>query len=87
MVRIGATPEQLTELKSVFDRQSEAVEQLQGTVTSRLGAVDWQGPAHDRFVQRWEGEFKAALRRLQAELQSAGREAHETGQRIRAAGS
>lgn len=87
MVRIGATPEQLTELKSVFDRQSDAVEQLTSTVTSKLNAVDWQGPARDRFVQMWEGEFKTALRRLQSELQAAGREAHETGQRIRAAGS
>lgn len=87
MVRIGATPEQLTELKVVFDRQSESVEQLMTAVTSKLGSVDWQGPAHDRFVQSWESEFKPLLRRLQNDLQTAGREADQAGQRIRAAGS
>lgn len=86
-MRIGATPEQLTELKGVFDRQSDAVDQLMAAVTSKLASVDWQGPAHDRFVQSWENEFKPSLRKLQTELQGAGREADQAGQRIRAAGS
>ena len=87
MVRIAATPEQLTQLKSTFDQQAQNVQQLVSTISGRLGSVDWEGPAHDRFVQAWDGEFKPALSRLQEDLRAAGNEAHQTGERIRAAGS
>ncbi len=87
MARVGATPEELTALKGVFDTQSQVVDNLQSTITSRLSATDWQGPARERFDATWSTEFKPALQRLQVALQDLGREAHQTGERIRAAGS
>lgn len=85
--RIGATPEQLTELRRVFDDQASEIDQLRGRIDGKLGSVDWQGPRHDDFVQRWNGDFRRALTQLQQALRDAGREAHEVGERIRQAGS
>lgn len=85
--RIGATPEQLTELKRVFDAQVGEVTRLESTISNKLGSVDWQGQAHDRFEQMWNGEFKRSLSKLREALTDAGNDAHQTGERIRQAGS
>jgi WXG100 family type VII secretion target len=87
VARIGASPEELTQLKSVFDTQSDRITDLINAVASKLNSVDWQGPAHDRFKNQWDGDFMKTLRNLQQALQDAGREAHQVGDNIRKAGS
>lgn len=87
MARIGATPEQLTELKTVFETQSGRIEDLITAVSNKLNSVDWEGPAHTRFKGRWDVEFMKVLRNLQQALQEAGREAQQVGEKIRVAGS
>ena len=86
-MRIGATPEELTALKGVFDAQAGKVDELVAAVNSKLGAVDWQGPAHDKFQNLWETQFKTALRNLQESLRAAGNEAQRVGENIRIAGT
>lgn len=84
--RIGADTAQLSALKGAFDEQSAAVANLQSTITGRLGAVYWEGPARVRFESEWQA-IQPALNSLQESLQAAGTEANAVAQRIQAAGS
>lgn len=72
MTMYGANPEQLAELGNTMKRQVAPIETLVSTVTGALGGTTWQGPAHDRFQQEWEGSFKKALDGMKAALEAAG---------------
>ena len=71
MARIGGELEQLLELRGVFDREAEVVDELTRAVRSQLAGTSWEGPAADRFRQMWDGEFEPSLSRLRAALQEA----------------
>lgn len=87
MSTIGADMGQLQSLKGTFDRESGTVAQLTGTITSQVGATQWQGPAADRFRQAWEGEFAPTLRRLEQALQEASAEVQRRHEALLQAGS
>lgn len=71
-VMYGANPEQLTGLGTTLTNQIEVIRGVIRTVDSALGSTLWSGPAHDRFVQEWEGSFTAALNNLNEAFAAAG---------------
>jgi WXG100 family type VII secretion target len=72
--RIGASIEQLTELKSTFDREAQNIEALVGNIGGRLADTDWEGGAAERFRAQWASEFEPSLRNLRQALEEAGLE-------------
>jgi uncharacterized protein YukE len=74
MAMYGANPEQLTNLGTTLNRQIDTISQLMGTVDSVLNGTTWQGPARERFVEDWNGSFKAALSKLNEAFGMAGRD-------------
>jgi len=68
----GANPEQLAGLGRTLTQQIEAIRGVMRTVDNALGSTVWSGPAHDRFVQEWEGSFTAALNNLNEAFAAAG---------------
>jgi WXG100 family type VII secretion target len=72
MAKIGGEVEQLSQLKTTFDRQAQAVEQVAGTVRAELQNTVWEGPAAERFRGQWSSEFEPMLRKLQASLAECG---------------
>lgn len=74
MARIGGEIEQLAQLKSTFDRESQVIEELTTTLRSQLQNTMWEGPAAERFRSQWSSEYESNLRKLQAALQQCGAE-------------
>ena len=74
MPAIGAEVDQLSGLKSNFDRQSGNVSELTSNIRAQLNNTYWVGPAADRFRQAWQGEFEPVLNKLQGALTEAGAE-------------
>ncbi|MGQ0434934.1 MAG: WXG100 family type VII secretion target [Microthrixaceae bacterium] len=74
MPAIGGEIDQLTTLKSTFDRESGNVAELTSTIRSQLGNTYWVGPAAERFRSAWQGEFEPMLNKLQQALNEAGAE-------------
>jgi hypothetical protein len=72
MPAIGGELDQLTGLKSTFDRESGTVVELTSTIRSQLGNTYWVGPAAERFRTAWQGEFEPVLNRLEIALTEAG---------------
>jgi len=87
MSTIGAEMGQLETLKSTFDRESQNVNQLTGSLTSTLGNTWWKGPAADRFRSQWDSEYSPMLRKLEASLQEAGQEVQRRHDALVQAGS
>lgn len=87
MTQIGAEIGQLESLKSTFDRQSQAVQELMSTIGSQLGNTWWKGPAADRFREQWSSHFEPMLRELQTSLQDAGTEVNSRREALVQAGS
>lgn len=87
MARIGASIEQLDQLKRTFDTQSQNVGSLSSTVTSAVAGTDWEGPAATKFRDAWEREFRPMLQKLQEALTDAGTEVGRRRDAIQAAGS
>ena len=74
MPAIGGEIDQLSALKSNFDRQSGNVSELVSSIDGQLGNTYWVGPAAERFKASWNGEFKRMLTNLQQALTEAGAE-------------
>ena len=70
---IGGDYEQLTILKSTFDRQSALVQEVTSTLHGQL-AETYSGPQADRIRSDWVSEYEPVLRRLEQALSEAGRE-------------
>ncbi len=85
MARIGAEVEELAALGPVLAEQGAALDGLRATIDGRIGAVWWEGPAHERFVAQWEA-MRPGLAALREALDAAGREARSVAEAIRAAG-
>ena len=71
-VMYGANPEQLAALGTTLTQQIEAINAVIATVNSALHSTTWTGPAHDRFVEEWEGSFTGALKNLNQAFEMAG---------------
>lgn len=87
MARIGGEIEQLSQLKTTFDRESCTVEELSRTIRGQLQTTVWEGPAAERFRSMWSGEFEVSLRKLQEALVDAGTEVSRRQTALLQAGS
>ena len=64
-------PEDLLNLRRVFDTQSEAVTSLQSTVQGAMDGTVWESPAATEFRNVWGSEFVPALNNLRDALSRA----------------
>jgi WXG100 family type VII secretion target len=64
-------PEDLLNLRQVFDTQSEAVTSLQSAVQGAVDGTNWESPAANEFRNVWAGEFVPALNNLREALSNA----------------
>jgi uncharacterized protein YukE len=74
MPAIGGEVDQLTALKTTFDRQSANVAELVSSIDGQINSTYWVGPAAERFKGQWSGDFKRMLTNLQNALGEAGTE-------------
>jgi hypothetical protein len=79
----GADPDQLQALGATLTRQVEAVNGVLSQVSGVLGSTLWQGPAHDRFADDWNGAFRDALSRLNQAFEAAGRDCTSRADELR----
>jgi len=84
---IGGEITELHTLKSSFQRQSGAVDQLLTELRAQLGNTYWQGGAAERFRSAWESEYEPALRNLSAALTDASEEVRRRADALHAAGA
>ena len=84
---IGGELDQLTALKSAFDRHGASVEQLTAGLRGELDNTWWKGPNADRFRATWQAEYEPVLRRLHQSLLEAGAEVAVARDRLIEAGS
>jgi len=87
MARIGGEIEQLAQLKSVFDREAQGVEELTRAIRGQLQGTAWEGPAAERFRTMWTSEYEVALRKVQQALVDAGAEVSRRQTALLQAGS
>jgi uncharacterized protein YukE len=79
----GADPDQLQALGTTLKRQMEAVSSVLSQVSGVLGTTLWQGPAHDRFANDWNGAFRDALNRLNQAFEAAGQDCTARAEELR----
>jgi len=84
---IGGEVDQLSALKSAFDKHASVVQELTSTLRGQLENTNWQGPTADRFRSVWSGEYEPVLRRLEQALLDAGVEVGAARDRLIQAGS
>ena len=84
---IGGEITELHSLKTSFQRQGGAVEQLLTELRAQLGNTYWQGGAAERFRSSWESEYEPALRSLSAALADASEEVRRRADALHAAGA
>lgn len=87
MSTIGGEIGQLRSLKTTFDREAQAVQELTTRIRGELGNTWWKGPAADRFRDAWGSQFEPSLRKLQAALQEASTEVNRRTEALIQAGS
>jgi hypothetical protein len=84
---IGGEVEQLTELKSAFDRNSAVVQELRSSLRGHIERTNWQGPQAERFRSSWREEYEPVLNRLEQALTDAGIEIARARDRLLQAGA
>ncbi len=72
MSMFGANPDELHALGTTLQRQMAAVDEIVRQVDGPVGTIAWTGPARDRFLEEWNGNFKVALGRLNEAFEAAG---------------
>ncbi len=87
MATIGGELDQLSALKSTFDREAGLVADVLSTIRSQLGNTYWEGPAASRFREAWQSEFEPMLQKLQNQLGEAGQEVARRREGLVKAGS
>lgn len=87
MATIGGELDQLSALKSTFDREAGLVADILSTIRSQLGNTYWEGPAANRFRESWQSEFEPMLTKLQNQLGEAGQEVSRRREALVKAGS
>ena len=86
MAFTGGDLEQLTQLKAVFDREAQSVDELTRAIRTQLAGTTWQGPASHRFRQTWESEYEVSLSKIRTALQEAAVEVARRRQALEQAG-
>jgi uncharacterized protein YukE len=87
MERIGGDLEQLVQLKAVFDREAQSVDELTRSITTQLASTTWEGPAANRFREMWSSDFQSSLTRVRTGLHEAATEVSRRVEALRQAGS
>ena len=72
MSMFGANPDELHALGTTLKQQIAAVDAIIRSVDGPVGSIAWTGPARDRFLEEWNGNFKTALGRLNEAFDAAG---------------
>jgi uncharacterized protein YukE len=72
-------------MKSKFDEQAVAVQNLTSVLDQQVSSVVWRGPAADRFKQMWDAQFKTTLNELRQALNDASKEVANRAEAIRVA--
>jgi hypothetical protein len=72
MTMMGANPDELDRLAATLRRQIPALDAVVQAAGSAVTTTVWVGPARDRFVEAWQGQFVPALRRLADAFDAAG---------------
>lgn len=70
----GGDVDQLSALKSSFERHAANLAEMVRVVDNQLIHTDWTGPAADRFKGEWRGDFKRMLANLENALAEASAE-------------
>jgi len=89
-MRIGASLESMTQLKSSFDTNAQNVQTLTSDLDSQVAMIsggEWEGPAAQRFLEAWNSQFKPALQNLNTALTEAGAEVENRRAALEQAGS
>lgn len=81
----GVTPEELTQLGGTLKAQIDVVNGIITSVDNPLGSIAWTGPAKEKFVEEWNGNFKTALGRLTEAFQMAGTDCEQRAEGARIA--
>ncbi len=84
MSTYGANPDELSQLGQTLRNQIEAVDAIIRTVDGRAQSTTWTGPARDRFMSEWNGNFKQALSRLNEAFDAAGTDCARRADGLRA---
>lgn len=84
---IGGEIDQLKGLKTTFEREAHAAQELTARIRSELQNTWWKGAAAERFRSTWGSDFEPALRRLNAALNEAGAEVNRRTEALIQAGS
>ena len=69
MTMVGGNLEQMAGLQQAFQRDAQAVVELQQRITAALGNTLWTGPAAQRFRDEWSATFVPALTQLRDALE------------------
>ncbi|MEL6889970.1 MAG: hypothetical protein AAFP84_00115 [Actinomycetota bacterium] len=72
MSMFGANPDELHALGTTLKQQIGAVDSIIRAVDGPVGSIAWTGPARERFLEEWNGNFKSALTRLNEAFEAAG---------------
>jgi uncharacterized protein YukE len=75
---IGADLEAMAGLASTFERDAQAVVDLQARISATLAGTAWTGRVSDQFRDRWATQFVPALRQLHAALTDNARVVRDT---------
>jgi uncharacterized protein YukE len=78
MGMIGADLEAMAGLASTFERDAQAVVELQARVGATLAGTAWTGRVADQFRDRWASQFVPALRQLEEALTTNARVVRDT---------
>ncbi len=87
MSMIGGEVEQLSSLKTTFERQAGVVQELTSALRTQLDSTNWVGPNAEQFRSVWSGEYEPVLRRLEQALIDAGAAVGAARDRLIQAGS
>jgi hypothetical protein len=70
---VGADIAQMQELERTLSAQADQLDQIMGTIKSKVHGTDWRGPDADRFRNEWDGTHTRNLNRVVANLRDTAR--------------
>jgi WXG100 family type VII secretion target len=73
----GLDVQQVRTLSSQLTQKAEEIESILSTLTSTLGATQWEGPDATSFRNEWSGTHTAALRQVINALRDASQKASQ----------
>ncbi len=86
MAQIGASIEEMHQLRAALEREANTVAQLASNVSNQVNGTTWTGPAADRFRAQWDGEFRPVLTQLEQALATYSQEVARHAEALMRAG-